>query len=270
MTTPTPDALKLSSPSHGRRIALVTSSFPNAIAISDISWEPHDQLVVGREHGLDEASVAACDSFATIPQYGHVGSLNMVCALAIGAHAMTARGLPSSLGLDNVNISLLWCHTHGDPSLGPIVRNADAFGVHTVFVVGRRRRYNRRGTMGGHRHTTVAHVDSVSGVDGAGMAWWALEAPHAILHPIEQASPLNLYSDLPRVYLDDREGVRRAIPASGVMLCVAEEGHYHDPSVLARCTALVCVGTRGGVSPYSRGLGPVLATAIALHAMREA
>ena len=127
--------------------------------------------------------------------------------------------------------------------------------------------------MGGHRDTVVSHVDGVGDVDGGDMVWWALEACHPVLHPIDVPIPLDLYNRLPRINLDDREGVRRSMPSSGVMLCVAEEGHYLDPAVLARCTALVCV--RGPpetkhYSPYSRGLGPVLATAIVLHAMREA
>jgi tRNA G18 (ribose-2'-O)-methylase SpoU len=60
-------------------------------------------------------------------------------------------------------------HWERDFNIGTVVRNANAFGVRTVHVVGRRR-WNRRGAMVTDRYLHVVHHDAFDGVVQAARA----------------------------------------------------------------------------------------------------
>ncbi|CBZ27567.1 conserved hypothetical protein [Leishmania mexicana MHOM/GT/2001/U1103] len=78
------------------RIAL-TPNHPRAFPVQELVWETHCrfhdrqsagvQLVLGMENGLSQEVVDACNLCTYIPQYGSVGSLSMLSALAIAAHS---------------------------------------------------------------------------------------------------------------------------------------------------------------------------------------
>ncbi|KPA79372.1 hypothetical protein ABB37_05812 [Leptomonas pyrrhocoris] len=80
------------------RIAL-TPNHPRAFPIQKFSWLQHCtqyrpgatgvELVLGMENGLSPEVADACDHCTYIPQYGSIGSLSMLSALAIAAHTMS-------------------------------------------------------------------------------------------------------------------------------------------------------------------------------------
>ncbi|KPI83945.1 hypothetical protein ABL78_7000 [Leptomonas seymouri] len=80
------------------RIAL-TPNHPRAFPIQQFCWEKHCtqyrpdatgvELVLGMENGLSKTIADACDHCTYIPQYGSIGSLSMLSALAIAAHTMS-------------------------------------------------------------------------------------------------------------------------------------------------------------------------------------
>lgn len=77
-----------------------------------------------------------------------------------------------------------------DANIGAVVRTANAFAVHTVHIVGRRR-WNRRGAMVTDRYQHLAHHDSTGELlafaSGAGLAVVAVDnVPGAV--PIEQTT----------------------------------------------------------------------------------
>lgn len=82
------------------RIAL-TPNHPNAFPIQEFDWDRHCrglprdasgvELVLGMENGLSDEVASSCDLCMYIPQYGSIGSLSMLSALAIAAHT-TWRG----------------------------------------------------------------------------------------------------------------------------------------------------------------------------------
>lgn len=65
-----------------------------------------------------------------------------------------------------------------DANIGAVVRTANAFAVHTVHIVGRRR-WNRRGAMVTDRYQRLCHHDSTDGLlrfaAGAGLAVVAVD-----------------------------------------------------------------------------------------------
>ena len=75
------------------KIAL-TPSHPRAVSLCAFDWQsafssryPQGvQLVLGMENGLTEATVRSCEHAVYIPQYGSIGSLSMMSALAIAVH----------------------------------------------------------------------------------------------------------------------------------------------------------------------------------------
>lgn len=88
------------------RIAL-TPNHPRAFPIQTFNWETHCsnyrpgntgvELVLGMENGLSPAVAEACDHCVYIPQYGSIGSLSMLSALAIAAHTVSRSTLPENL-----------------------------------------------------------------------------------------------------------------------------------------------------------------------------
>jgi tRNA (guanosine-2'-O-)-methyltransferase len=49
-------------------------------------------LVIGHEdHGLNEATLSACDAVAFIPQLGKIGSLNVATATSIALYEVRRR-----------------------------------------------------------------------------------------------------------------------------------------------------------------------------------
>lgn len=83
--------------SPSRLKVALTPCHPNAVCIQQFQWaselaksatESRDgvEIVLGMENGLSEAVTNACDRHVFIPQYGSIGSLSMLCALAIATH----------------------------------------------------------------------------------------------------------------------------------------------------------------------------------------
>ncbi|GET89089.1 hypothetical protein, conserved [Leishmania tarentolae] len=78
------------------RIAL-TPNHPRAFPVQELSWDTHCrfhdrqspgvELVLGMENGLSQEVADTCGLYTYIPQYGSVGSLSMLSALAIAAHS---------------------------------------------------------------------------------------------------------------------------------------------------------------------------------------
>jgi tRNA (guanosine-2'-O-)-methyltransferase len=63
-----------------------------AVPLFHLSAGPDVCLALGHEdHGLSQASLAACDAVAFIPQLGRVGSLNVAAAVAIGVFELRRR-----------------------------------------------------------------------------------------------------------------------------------------------------------------------------------
>ncbi len=48
----------------------------------------------------------------------------------------------------------------GDFNIGTMVRNANAFGAKEVFYIGDRRKWDRRGSVGTYKYTTVNYLES--------------------------------------------------------------------------------------------------------------
>ncbi|EPY29200.1 hypothetical protein AGDE_01339 [Angomonas deanei] len=75
------------------RVAL-TPQHPEAQSVQQFDWASVTngasggvEIVLGMENGLTEETVRKCDKCVYIPQYGSIGSLSMMSALAIGAHS---------------------------------------------------------------------------------------------------------------------------------------------------------------------------------------
>ncbi len=63
-----------------------------ATALHEVALGDATCLVIGHEdHGLNEATLSACDAVAYIPQLGRVGSLNVATATAIALYEVRRR-----------------------------------------------------------------------------------------------------------------------------------------------------------------------------------
>jgi tRNA (guanosine-2'-O-)-methyltransferase len=63
-----------------------------AVPLHQLSAGPDICLAVGHEdHGLSQATLAACDAVAFLPQLGRVGSLNVATATAIALYELRRR-----------------------------------------------------------------------------------------------------------------------------------------------------------------------------------
>lgn len=104
------------------RVAL-TPNHPRAFPIQNFSWEKHCtkyrpeatgvEVVLGMENGLSQSTADACDHCIYIPQYGSIGSLSMLSALAIAAHTTSRAIRPENREtLGNTSASTWFSHGH--------------------------------------------------------------------------------------------------------------------------------------------------------------
>jgi tRNA G18 (ribose-2'-O)-methylase SpoU len=131
-----------------------------------------------------------------------------------------------------------WQH---DLNIGTVVRNANAFNVAGVHVVGQRR-WNRRGAMATDRYLHVQHHPTV-----ADLAAWAEGAGLAL------------------VGIDNVRGATDldATPlGADVVLLFGQEGPGLSPDALAACASVRSIGQHGS----TRSLNAGVASGIVLHA----
>ncbi len=127
-----------------------------------------------------------------------------------------------------------------DANIGAVVRTANAFAVHTVHIVGRRR-WNRRGAMVTDRYQRLAHHDTVEELlafaAGAGLTVVAVDnVPGAVR--LEQ-------TPLPRECL----------------LVFGQEGPGISPQTLAGAALTVSIAQFGS----TRSINAAVAAGIAMH-----
>lgn len=174
---------------------------------------------------LDPALLAAGDRRNVIDRYRYWSEAAIVADL-------DARRHPLHVAVEN------WRH---DLNIGTVVRNANAFNVAAVHIVGGRR-WNRRGAMATDRYLTVHHH-----ADVGALATWAGERA------------------LPIVGIDNVPGARdldeRPLPASCVLL-LGQEGPGLSPEARAACAEVVAIGQHGS----TRSLNAGVASGIVLHA----
>jgi len=139
--------------------------------------------------------------------------------------------LPLHVAIEN------WQH---DLNIGTIVRNANAFNVAGVHIVGKRR-WNRRGAMATDRYLHVHHHDDV-----AGLVEWATG------------------DALPIVAIDNVAGAQAievaALPPRA-MLAFGQEGPGVSPELLS-AASMTCAITQYG---STRSLNVGVASGIAMH-----
>ncbi|HRW37272.1 MAG TPA: TrmH family RNA methyltransferase [Aquihabitans sp.] len=145
---------------------------------------------------------------------------------------LDARRHPVHVAVEN------WRH---DLNIGTVVRNANAFNVASVRIVGERR-WNRRGAMATDRYLPVEHHPDV-----ADLAAWA--AGHR----------------LPVVGVDNVPGARdldaSPLPPACVLL-LGQEGPGLSVEAVAACAEVVAIGQHGS----TRSLNAGVASGIVLHA----
>jgi HAD superfamily hydrolase (TIGR01509 family) len=139
--------------------------------------------------------------------------------------------LPVHVAVEN------WQH---DLNIGTVVRNANAFNVAGVHIVGKRR-WNRRGAMATDRYLTVTHHPTVDD-----FAQWARDA------------------GLPLVGIDNVDG-SVALEADPLPVACAlvfgQEGPGLSPAMQAACTQVRAITQHGS----TRSLNAGVASGIALH-----
>ena len=128
-----------------------------------------------------------------------------------------------------------------DANIGAVVRTANAFAVHTVHIVGRRR-WNRRGAMVTDRYQRLAHHDTIEELlafaDAAGLTVIAVDnVPGAVR--LEQTA-------LPRESL----------------LVFGQEGPGISPQTRAGAAMTVSIAQFGS----TRSINAAVAAGIAMHA----
>ncbi|MGN6693076.1 MAG: HAD-IA family hydrolase [Aquihabitans sp.] len=139
--------------------------------------------------------------------------------------------LPVHVAVEN------WQH---DLNIGTVVRNANAFNVAGVHIVGKRR-WNRRGAMATDRYLTVTHHPTV-----AAFAAWAEDAglPLVGIDNVPTARPLEA----------------GALPESCVLV-FGQEGPGLSPEMQAACEEIREITQHGS----TRSLNAGVASGIALH-----
>ena len=128
-----------------------------------------------------------------------------------------------------------------DANIGAVVRTANAFAVHTVHIVGRRR-WNRRGAMVTDRYQHVRHHDSVD----AFARWAAGEG-------------------LPVLGIDNVEGsvpIESATLPAACVLVFGQEGPGLSDEARAACERTLSIAQFGSTRSINAGA----AAAIAMHA----
>ncbi|KAG5477891.1 hypothetical protein LSCM1_05193 [Leishmania martiniquensis] len=103
------------------RVAL-TPNHPHALPVQHLVQLAHCrlskpqpagiELVLGMENGLSQKVVDACDVCTFIPQYGSIGSLSMLSALAIAAHAVLRGAVKTGSNTSHLSNSVV-CTSQG-------------------------------------------------------------------------------------------------------------------------------------------------------------
>ncbi|CBZ14721.1 conserved hypothetical protein [Leishmania braziliensis MHOM/BR/75/M2904] len=96
------------------KIAL-TPTHPCAFPVQELAWNKHRhfsgrqsagvELVLGMENGLSQKVVEECDLCMYIPQYGSIGSLSMISALAIAAHSTWREAVQEESNTSHISIA---------------------------------------------------------------------------------------------------------------------------------------------------------------------
>lgn len=146
-------------------------------------------------------------------------------------HDLDSDPFPLEVAIEN------WEH---DMNIGTVVRNANAFGVRRVHIVGRRR-WNRRGAMVTDRYLHVEHHR-----DGDSLARWADE------HRLDLIGIDNLDGSVPI------ESVR--LPARSLMV-FGQEGPGLSESIRQRVSMVCSIAMYGSTRSINAGV----ASGIALH-----
>ena len=127
-----------------------------------------------------------------------------------------------------------------DANIGAVVRTANAFAVHTVHIVGRRR-WNRRGAMVTDRYQRLTHHDSTAELlefaAGAGLTVIAVDNVEGAV-PIEQ-------TELPH----------------DCLLVFGQEGPGISPEATEGAAAVVSIAQFGS----TRSINAAVAAGIAMH-----
>ncbi len=130
-----------------------------------------------------------------------------------------------------------WQH---DMNIGSIVRSANAFGAHTVHIVGRKR-WNKRGAMVTDRYQHVIHHDTVDAL----VAWARAERiPVVAIDNVAGCVPMESF----------------AWPERCVML-FGQEGPGLSPEALAAAESIVEITQYGS----TRSLNASAAAAVAMY-----
>lgn len=100
---------RVGEPLSERRVKIaLTPDHPKAVPVQQFPWREEIlrcrdgssmdglELVLGMENGLSEPVACMCDHYVYIAQYGSIGSLSMISALAIATHIATAAALSCS------------------------------------------------------------------------------------------------------------------------------------------------------------------------------
>ena len=139
--------------------------------------------------------------------------------------------LPLHVAVEN------WQH---DLNIGTVVRNANAFNVAGVHIIGKRR-WNRRGAMATDRYLRVSHHADVASF----VAWAQLEGlPVVGIDNVDGASPLEV----------------GALPSPAV-LAFGQEGPGLSHELVSACTEVRSITQLGS----TRSLNAGVASGIAMH-----
>jgi tRNA(Leu) C34 or U34 (ribose-2'-O)-methylase TrmL len=196
-------------------------------AAEDVGVGPHPQPWPD-DPRLDPALLAAGDRRNVVDRYRYWTEQAIVADL-------DARRAPVHVAIEN------WQH---DLNIGTVVRNANAFNVAAVHIVGKRR-WNRRGAMATDRYVHVHHHASV-----AELAAWALAR------------------ELVLVGIDNRTGsvaIESTVLPERAVLVLGQEGPGLSDEMADACQ-VVCEITQEG---STRSMNAGVASGIALHVWRS-
>ncbi len=194
-----------------------------ADAAAEVGVGPHDRPWPD-DPRLDPALLAGGDRRNVIDRFRYWREEAIVADL-------DRTRLPVHVAVEN------WQH---DLNIGTVVRNANAFNVAGVHIVGQRR-WNRRGAMATDRYLSVAHHSSVEA-----FAAWAVDAGLALIG-IDNVPGAVALEDAP-------------LPAPCVMV-LGQEGPGLSIPMQAACSEIRAITQHGS----TRSLNAGVASGIALH-----
>ena len=195
-----------------------------AVAARSVGRGPHPQPWPD-DPNLDPLLLAEGDRRNVVDRYRYWTEDAIVADL-------DRRRLPVHVAVEN------WNH---DLNIGTVVRNANAYNVAGVHVVGKRR-WNRRGAMATDRYLTVHHHATIDA-----FAAWAEE------------------HGLPIVGIDNLPGsvaIETAVLPSRCVLVFGQEGPGLSDAVVAACTTVCAITQHGSTRSFNAGV----ASGIALYA----